>query len=108
MGDLTRLIDTANAPIFGIDKDFRINEWNQMAAKITGYPTHTNASTHARMYARMHVRTHARTQLCAQLCAHGHTYAPRAGICTRACNSARTHASMHTRMDTCTHAYTYA
>jgi PAS domain S-box-containing protein len=37
-GDLTRLIDTANAPIFGIDKDGKVNEWNQTAAKITGYP----------------------------------------------------------------------
>ena len=36
-GDLTRLIDTANAPIFGIDKDGKVNEWNQTAMKITGY-----------------------------------------------------------------------
>ena len=35
--DLTRLVDTANAPIFGIDNDGRVNEWNQTAAKITGY-----------------------------------------------------------------------
>ena len=34
-GDLTRLIDTANAPIFGIDKNGLVNEWNQTAAKIT-------------------------------------------------------------------------
>jgi len=35
--DLTRLIDTANAPIFGIDSLGLVNEWNQAAAKITGY-----------------------------------------------------------------------
>ena len=35
--ELTQLIDTANAPIFGVDTDGRVNEWNQMAAKITGY-----------------------------------------------------------------------
>merc|ERR1740117_1125786 len=35
--DLTRLIDTANAPIFGIDASGLINEWNDKAAEITGY-----------------------------------------------------------------------
>jgi PAS domain S-box-containing protein len=35
--DLTRLIDTANAPIFGIDAHGRINEWNQTSEKITGF-----------------------------------------------------------------------
>ena len=35
--DLERLIDTANAPIFGIDTEGRVNEWNQTAAKISGY-----------------------------------------------------------------------
>ena len=35
--DLSRLIATANAPIFGTDSEGRINEWNQMAEKITGY-----------------------------------------------------------------------
>ena len=34
--DLRALIDTANAPIFGIDKAGLINEWNQKAAQITG------------------------------------------------------------------------
>ncbi|KAE9223306.1 hypothetical protein PF002_g15008 [Phytophthora fragariae] len=32
-----RLIDTANAPIFGIDTNGRINEWNQKIEEITGY-----------------------------------------------------------------------
>ncbi|MEX2336668.1 MAG: PAS domain S-box protein [Fulvivirga sp.] len=35
--ELTTLIDTANAPIFGIDWHGKINEWNQVAAKLTGY-----------------------------------------------------------------------
>eukprot|EP00959_Pyramimonas_sp_CCMP1952_P016831 356998-Pyramimonas_sp.AAC.1 len=35
--DLRALIDTANAPIFGIDKDGNVNEWNNKAADITGY-----------------------------------------------------------------------
>ena len=35
--DLSRLVDTANAPIFGVDEYGRINEWNQQAATLTGY-----------------------------------------------------------------------
>jgi len=35
--DLTRLIDTANAPIFGIDTGGRVTEWNQKAGEISGY-----------------------------------------------------------------------
>merc|ERR1740117_68294 len=35
--DLEMLIDRANAPIFGIDKDGAVNEWNQTASAITGY-----------------------------------------------------------------------
>ena len=35
--DLTTLIDTANAPIFGIDANGRVNEWNQTAERITGF-----------------------------------------------------------------------
>ena len=35
--DLMALIDTANAPIFGIDTEGLVNEWNQAAARITGY-----------------------------------------------------------------------
>jgi len=35
--DLTRLIDTANAPIIGIDAAGAVNEWNQTAARITGF-----------------------------------------------------------------------
>lgn len=35
--ELTRLIDTANSPIFGIDSKGLINEWNQQIQNITGY-----------------------------------------------------------------------
>lgn len=35
--DLTLLIDTANAPIFGIDAKGNVNEWNQKSAEITGF-----------------------------------------------------------------------
>jgi PAS domain S-box-containing protein len=35
--DLTQLIDTANAPIFGIDVKGNVNEWNQKSATITEY-----------------------------------------------------------------------
>jgi PAS domain S-box-containing protein len=38
--DLVTLIDTANAPIFGIDAGGKINEWNQTAERITGYAKH--------------------------------------------------------------------
>jgi len=35
--DLTRLIDYANAPIFGVDQTGRVNEWNRKAVEITGF-----------------------------------------------------------------------
>jgi len=35
--DLLQLIDTANAPIFGIDVHGRVNEWNRRAQSLTGY-----------------------------------------------------------------------
>ncbi len=35
--DLTLLIDTANAPIFGIDNRGLVNEWNQTSESITGF-----------------------------------------------------------------------
>jgi PAS domain S-box-containing protein len=35
--ELRQLIDTANAPIFGIDIDGNINEWNRRTSEITGY-----------------------------------------------------------------------
>jgi PAS domain S-box-containing protein len=35
--ELIQFIDTANAPIFGIDTQGQVNEWNQASEKITGY-----------------------------------------------------------------------
>ena len=35
--ELQTFIDTANAPIFGIDEWGQVNEWNNKAAEITGY-----------------------------------------------------------------------
>jgi len=35
--ELQTFIDTANAPIFGIDAQGRVNEWNNKAAEITGF-----------------------------------------------------------------------
>ncbi len=35
--EMTQFVDTANAPIFGIDADGLVNEWNQTAEKITGF-----------------------------------------------------------------------
>ena len=37
MQELQIFVDTANAPIFGIDKHGRVNEWNNKAAEITGF-----------------------------------------------------------------------
>ena len=39
-GDLQNLIDTANAPIFGIDTDGRVNQWNQHTAELLSRPKH--------------------------------------------------------------------
>jgi len=35
--ELRKLVDTANAPIFGIDTEGKVNEWNFKTAEITGY-----------------------------------------------------------------------
>ncbi len=35
--ELQTFIDTANAPIFGIDADGLVNEWNLKSASITGF-----------------------------------------------------------------------
>jgi len=35
--ELRQLVDTANAPIFGIDVHGRVNEWNDKTAEITGF-----------------------------------------------------------------------
>jgi len=36
--ELRQLVDTANAPIFGIDVNGDVNEWNDKTAEITGFP----------------------------------------------------------------------
>jgi PAS domain S-box-containing protein len=35
--ELTQFVDTANAPIFGIDVQGKVNEWNQQSESITGF-----------------------------------------------------------------------
>jgi PAS domain S-box-containing protein len=35
--ELQTFIDTANAPIFGIDQNGMVNEWNNKSVEITGY-----------------------------------------------------------------------
>ena len=35
--ELRQLVDTANAPIFGIDTNGLVNEWNNKTAEITGF-----------------------------------------------------------------------
>jgi PAS domain S-box-containing protein len=35
--ELRQLVDTANAPIFGIDLNGLVNEWNFKTAEITGF-----------------------------------------------------------------------
>ena len=35
--ELRQFVDTANAPIFGIDADGNVNEWNDTTARITGF-----------------------------------------------------------------------
>ena len=35
--EYSRLIDSANAPIFGVDADGKVNVWNRNAAALTGF-----------------------------------------------------------------------
>jgi PAS domain S-box-containing protein len=35
--EYSKLIDTANAPIFGVDRDGLVNVWNRNASKLTGF-----------------------------------------------------------------------
>lgn len=37
--EYSKLIDTANAPIFGVDIQGRVNVWNICARKLVGYTT---------------------------------------------------------------------
>ncbi len=36
--EYSKLIDNANAPIFGVDTQGRVNVWNQCAMKLVGFP----------------------------------------------------------------------
>jgi PAS domain S-box-containing protein len=38
--DLRTLIDTANAPIFGVDNEGRVNKWNKKSVELTGHEYH--------------------------------------------------------------------
>jgi PAS domain S-box-containing protein len=38
--EYSKLIDTANAPIFGVDTMGRVNVWNQCAIRLVGYTIH--------------------------------------------------------------------
>ena len=44
--ELRQLIDTANAPIFGIDVHGLVNEWNDKTAEITGFATSEAMGNH--------------------------------------------------------------
>lgn len=35
--EYAKLIDTANAPIFGVDAEGKVNVWNKCARKLVGY-----------------------------------------------------------------------
>ena len=37
--EYSKLIDSANAPIFGVDTNGKVNVWNQCARKLVGYNT---------------------------------------------------------------------
>ena len=37
--EYSKLIDSANAPIFGVDTFGRVNVWNQCSSKLVGYST---------------------------------------------------------------------
>ena len=38
--EYSKLIDSANAPIFGVDTMGRVNVWNQCAIRLVGYTIH--------------------------------------------------------------------
>jgi PAS domain S-box-containing protein len=44
--DLTRFIETANAPIFGIDTEGKVTEWNRMAAHLSGWGKEESLGQH--------------------------------------------------------------
>jgi len=44
--DLSRLIDTANAPIFGVDRDGMVTEWNRKASEMLGFTKEETMGKH--------------------------------------------------------------
>ena len=44
--ELRQLVDTANAPIFGIDVEGNLNEWNNKTAEITGFSNEEAIGSH--------------------------------------------------------------
>ena len=44
--EYAKLIDTANAPIFGVDNKGQVNVWNQCAMKLVGYTSEEVVSSH--------------------------------------------------------------
>ncbi len=44
--EYSKLIDTANAPIFGVDRDGLVNVWNKNASDVTGFSTDETMGKH--------------------------------------------------------------
>ena len=58
--DLARLIDNANAPIFGVDIDGMVTEWNRKAADMLGY---TKAETIGKNLVETFIQTENKTSV---------------------------------------------
>ena len=66
--DLEQVIDNANAPIFGVDANGLINEWNRKAAELTGYATEEVMGQHlVNSFIRMEYRANVDEVLCKAL-----------------------------------------
>jgi len=50
--ELRQLINTANAPIFGIDVKGNVNEWNNKTVEITGFSKEEAMGKHLGMFVR--------------------------------------------------------
>ena len=53
--ELRQFVDKANAPIFGIDVNGNVNEWNDKTAEITGYKKEEAIGTSLKNMIRVHV-----------------------------------------------------
>ncbi len=59
--EYSKLIDSANAPIFGVDTFGRVNVWNQCAMKLVGYTISEvmgKVSTLVKIYCYSHLRVY--------------------------------------------------